>query len=168
MRWKLDVWRVRPRKVIQDRDTLRRVSVEVTDFGKPLHQLIKTLYYTLQAQQYGMKLGMAAPQIGVRQRVFITHDRVYVNPSFQPSKAPLEQSIEGCYSCCEKENETYLVHRAPYGWMKWQDTKGGWHEEKVNGKRAIIFQHELGHLDGKIISDEGTPYVPPKEESSSA
>lgn len=76
-----------------------------------------------------------------------------VNPEFEPTKAPPEHSLEGCYSL--GEGEIYEVPRAKYGWAKWQTLNGEFVEEKVKGILAIVYQHELDHLNGKTCSEGG-------------
>lgn len=115
---------------------------------------------TLRSQKWGAKLGIAGNQGGYPYRVAICLGRFIVNPSFTPTKAPSDKSLEGCYSL--GVTEVYEVSRAPYGWLKYQDTKGEWHEEKVKGVLAIVVQHELDHLDGRLCHEGGRKVVPPK------
>lgn len=107
---------------------------------------------TMSATGYGQKLGIAAPQIGISKRVMVVLGVVMVNPTWQPSKAPLEKTVEGCYSVPRK---VYEVERAPYGWARWFSIDGVERRFKLNGLNAIVFQHELDHLDGKCCADVG-------------
>ena len=106
----------------------------------------------LQATKWGMKLGIAAPQIGLNQRVVIVRGNVMFNPTWEPVKAPPETITEGCYSL---PNKTFKVSRAKYGWAKWTNINGRPMEDKLNGLPAIVFQHEVDHLDGKCCADVG-------------
>lgn len=99
-----------------------------------------------------MRLGITAPQVGINKRFFIMMGKAMVNPEWKETKAPKNEVIEGCYSVGK---ERYKVMRAPYGWAKWQDSNGNWHEEKLKGLEAIVFQHELDHLNGLCCIDTG-------------
>lgn len=107
----------------------------------------------LQKTSYGDKLGIAAPQIGVNLRVIIVRGNVMFNPEWQPSRAPANTVTEGCYSVPEK---TFKVQRAQYGWAKWTNIDGKPFEDKVSGLPAIVFQHEMSHLNGECLPDYGT------------
>ncbi len=85
--------------------------------------------------------------------------RVMINPEWHETKAPKIDVTEGCYSIGK---DTYRVPRAPYGWAKWQDSNGEWHEEKLKDLPAIVFQHEFDHLDGKCCADTGVKVETPK------
>lgn len=144
---------------------LLKPSVPITDFsGKGIHdleRLVTVMVSTLNKQDWGQKLGIAAPQIGVNKRVFIALGRVFVNPEFTPTKAPPETITEGCYSLGHR---LFKVPRAKYGWAKWQDTRGNGFEEKLSGLKAIVFQHELDHLNGKSCVENGIEMERPPEE----
>lgn len=44
--------------------------------------------------------------------------------------------------------------RAPYGWAKWvEPTSGIVREEKLKGIKAVVFQHELDHLNGTLLEN---------------
>lgn len=134
---------------------LKRVAVPV-DFEKTSlkerEEIVLKLGRALQATTYGAKLGIAAPQIGINQRVMIVRGNVMFNPSWTPSKAPPEQVTESCYSVPKL---LYRTQRAPYGWAKWTKIDGTPCEDKLKGIPAIVFQHELDHLDGKCCADIG-------------
>lgn len=88
--------------------------------------------------------------------------KVYINPEWTPTRAPKETIIEGCYSV--GHDKTYKVPRSKYGWAKYQTIDGEWREnEKIRGIDAVVFQHELDHLDGKCCCDTGELNVPPKK-----
>lgn len=120
---------------------------EVTEFGEHLKLDFNEMMKALIAQKWGGHLGLAANQIGIMKRLCIVNGVFMVNPSFQGSKGPKGDYNEGCYSLPRK---TYRTERAPYGWAKWQDINGEWHEKKYNDLHAIIIQHEIDHLDGKL------------------
>ncbi len=101
--------------------------------------------------EYGDRLGMAFPQIGIPLRGIIVLGVAMANPEWTPVKQQTIESIEGCYSLAP--GETYKRTRAKYGWLRYQNPSNGeWIEEKVVGIKSIIVQHEIDHLDGLLCN----------------
>lgn len=108
-------------------------------------------------------IGLAAPQVGINKRFFITKYpdnviRVYFNPVLKSVKSFEKRAIvEGCLSY---PDENYEVQR----WMK---CKFHYHEfnfdnqsfkmrdETVDHMKAVLIQHEMDHLDGVTITTKG-------------
>jgi peptide deformylase len=86
--------------------------------------------------------------------MFLMMGSLMINPEWNGTQAPPTDVTEGCYSIGA---QLYKVQRAPYGWARWQTITGEWREEKLKGLQAIVFQHELDHLDGKCCIDTGVP-----------
>lgn len=138
-------------------DPVLKQVAEPWDFEKgdkkELIEIVRKLGATLRDVSYGQKLGMAAPQIGISKRVFVCQGAVCVNPEWQvPSHDVKEETLEGCYSVPEKR---YITKRSKYGWASWYSVDGTRREFKLKGLDAIVFQHELDHLDGKCCIDIG-------------
>jgi peptide deformylase len=124
-----------------------------------LVEIVRKLGATLRTVDYGDKLGMAAPQIGISKRVFVCQGAVCINPSFMPPKVgEMIEVLEGCYSIPQKQ--IWKTKRHKYGWGKWYSIDGTFREFKLKGLDAIVFQHELDHLDGKCCCDIGVLYTP--------
>jgi peptide deformylase len=100
-------------------------------------------------------IAIAAPQVGVMQRVIVTWDgKVIINPELEFEDEPdLSEEIEGCLSL---PGHQYRVERPSMVDASWVDLEGrdGW--AKVEGLDARMFQHEVDHLDGILISERGT------------
>ena len=94
----------------------------------------------------------AAFAISIAKWAFGGSGNVMFNPEWQPTKAPPEQGQEACYSVPKR---IFKVNRAPYGWAKWTNIDGKPFEDKLTGIPAIVFQHELNHLDGICCIDIG-------------
>ena len=117
-------------------------------------ELLHRLNRALNSREWGSRLGMAAPQIGLNVRVCIVAGTPMFNPVFVAPKHGAEQQvIEACYSL--PKNELYEVPRAKYGWVKYYDVDGNFRDEKVHGIRAIVTQHEVSHLEGKCCNKLG-------------
>jgi len=149
-------WRNRPKKILIYPDKrLKRIALPV-NFEKTTREqrmrIIRKIGASLSAQGWGEKLGIAAPQIGINLRVIIVRGNVMFNPEWRPVKNQSEISIEGCYSTQKK---IFRVNRAKYGWAKWTNIDGRPFGSKLHGLPAIVFQHELDHLNGVCCADIG-------------
>jgi peptide deformylase len=111
-----------------------------------LTKIFKKMYFALQNQKYGQKLGISAPQIGINLRMMIVNGTPMVNPSWSPANQK-EQTVEGCYS--HGMNDIYRVERDKYGWASWDTLRGEHVKYKIKGNYAIAFQHCLDHLNGR-------------------
>lgn len=141
---------------------LREKSKKVTRFGDALHRLVEDMLATMRSV-YG--LGLAAPQIGVPQRVFVVemppeYDEddneiepaelyVLVNPEIVKAQGN-EEMEEGCLSVPGYRG---LVRRATHLVIKGQDADGHDVRYRAEGLLAQAFQHELDHLDGILYLD---------------
>lgn len=159
-KYNLAVWllkkRNKPMPFIHHPDPVLARVADPIDFSKDtpkeLSTIVRQMGTALSTAGYGQKLGLAAPQIGISKRICIVQGAVMVNPEWTPSRAPQVKSIEGCYSVPHRRFE---VMRDAYGWAKWLSIDGVPREFKLNGTRAIVFQHELNHLDGICCADIG-------------
>lgn len=116
-------------------------------------EFVKDLIVCLQKQTWGSKLGIAAPQVGISKRVMIVLGIPMFNPTWTPAKGVPRVNVEACYSL--PKNTFYKVERPDYGWAKWYTIEGELREKKFRGLEALVFQHELSHLDGKCCDDLG-------------
>lgn len=160
LRYKLAAYLVKRRNrqpviLLHPDKRLKRIAEMVNFDTMPMItrvRIVRKMSAALGGVTYGQRLGLAAPQIDINYRVVIVRGNVMFNPSWVPSKAPLEHGIEGCYSVPGK---VYTVMRAKYGWATWQNIDGKLMQSKLNGTPAIVFQHELDHLNGTCCADVG-------------
>ena len=149
--------RNKPSVILVYPDERLKLIAEPVDFNKTSlkarTKMVLRMGSALQEMDWGKQLGLAAPQIGLNKRIIICRGNVMFNPEWNPSKAPLESFFEACYSVPGK---MFKVPRDKSGWAKWTDINGRPCEDKLNGIPAIIFQHELDHLNGKCCIDVGT------------
>lgn len=143
-------------------DPVLQARADEWDFEKDskeeLIEIVRKMGAALRGTTYGDKLGIAAPQIGISRRIMVCQGAVCVNPTWQPpTHAVKDESIEGCYSVPGK---LYKVPRDKYGWAKWLSVDGIEREFKLKGMDAVVYQHELDHLDGKCCCDTGVEYTP--------
>ncbi len=136
---------------------LRTPSKEVHKVSKKVQELVTDLIDTMYAQN---GVGLAAPQIGVNQRVFVvdvsTGDEplnpiVFINPKII-KKSGACRSHEGCLSFPEAFTD---VKRYANVMIKAMDRKGKSFvlEAKDGTLLARCIQHEFDHLDGILFID---------------
>ena len=136
---------------------LRTSSKEVHKVSKKVQELVTDLIDTMYAQN---GVGLAAPQIGVNQRVFVvdvsTGDEplnpiVFINPKII-KKSGACRSHEGCLSFPEAFTD---VKRYANVMIKAMDRKGKSFvlEAKDGTLLARCIQHEFDHLDGILFID---------------
>ncbi len=106
-------------------------------------------------------VGLAAPQIGVSQRVAVIDLRghrkapvnhgelVLVNPVVESHGEP-DVAREGCMSVPDYTGD---VTRPASLVLRWQDERGDPFREPFAGFEARAVQHELDHLDGLLFLD---------------
>lgn len=103
-------------------------------------------------------IGLAAPQIGISQRLItvMVNSRLYqvVNPLVAWQNG--EQSdVEGCLSI---PNEHYEVDRAKEIVVQGLNPEGKEICILAENLLARVFQHEIDHLDGILINSKGKRY----------
>lgn len=106
-------------------------------------------------------LGLAAPQAGLNKKMFVwksKNDEVFeigFNPTFYPDGKQIN-TIEGCLSY---PDENYFVQRRKaIRAVYYSLNKGGKLVKvarKMTGEEAIIFQHEVAHINGQTVATEG-------------
>ena len=136
---------------------LRTPSKEVHKVSKKVQELVNDLMDTMYAQN---GVGLAEPQIGVNQRIFVvdvsTGDEplnpiVFINPKII-KKSGACRSHEGCLSFPEAFTD---VKRYANVMIKAMDRKGKSFvlEAKDGTLLARCIQHEFDHLDGVLFID---------------
>lgn len=103
-------------------------------------------------------IGLAATQVGILRRFFVFsdegEDRVLVNPLITAAGAELELSEEGCLSLGPVR---VPVERPTEVTIEGRDASGARVVLELQGLTARVVQHELDHLDGKLVLDRTDP-----------
>ena len=128
---------------------LTQRAAEVTDIDGKLVQLAEDMVATMH-DAHG--LGLAAPQVGVQKRMFVYQladaDPVtIINPTIRESRGEWEYeegclSIPGLFFPIVRPKEILLT-----GW----DLQGNEISIEADEIEARCFQHELDHLDGRLL-----------------
>lgn len=137
---------------------LRTVCTPVAQFDAGLAGLVSDMFETMYDAP---GRGLAAPQVGVLSRVFVTDvtwkdgDRTpiaFVNPVVLSQSEETSVGVEACLSIPDR---SFNVARPMWVQAWWSDVDGTVHEARFDGPQAICFCHELDHLDGVLITDHG-------------
>ena len=101
-------------------------------------------------------IGLAAPQIGVSKQIFVLKDgTVCINPTVVGRNGKITSHAEGCLSV---DNQRFDVKRAREVTIKYFDRSGKLQTLKPRNKITnIAIQHEMDHLNGRLICDRGRP-----------
>ena len=134
---------------------LRQKAIEITKFARK-HSLLADDMIRMMKQANGV--GLAAPQVGVLQRVFVMMPEGFKPTAFfNPVvvKAEGEQiGQEGCLSIPGLYGD---VKRAAYVEVEAYDRKGRSFTYELDGIAARVAQHEIDHLDGVLFIDKVDP-----------
>lgn len=129
---------------------LRMRAGAVTTFDERLEKLVNDMIETMYAAP---GVGLAAPQIGVSRRVavFDAQDgegaRVVINPELVETRE-VEEWDEGCLSV---PGHYWEITRPGFATVRGVDVTGQPVEYSGDGLMGRVLQHELDHLDGKLL-----------------
>ena len=134
---------------------LRKVAKKVTKFDKSLQILAEDMLETMYDAN---GIGLAATQVNKHIRLIVmdlseerNEPKIFVNPSFKILKGhKMYEFEEGCLSI-PGFNET--LARPDKIELTWQDLRGKTHVDKPEGLLTVCIQHEIDHLDGKLMVD---------------
>ena len=134
---------------------LRKVAKKVTKFDKSLENLANDM---LETMYIANGIGLAATQVDRHIRLIVMDlseerddPRIFINPTFKILKNhKLFEFEEGCLSI-PGFNET--IARPDKIELTWQDIKGNQHVDKPEGLLTVCIQHEIDHLDGRLMVD---------------
>jgi peptide deformylase len=121
--------------------------------------------------------GLAAPQIGISKKIIIFRNKGFnekgwsksegdyellINPRITQARGEMVTATEGCLSCPEIQVE---VNRFPEIKVRAFDISGRKINKRYTDYVARVAQHEIDHLEGKLIIDcEGALYIPKQKQ----
>jgi len=128
---------------------LTQRSSEVTDIDGKLVQLAEDMVATMHEAN---GLGLAAPQVGVQKRLFVyqlpdSEPVTVVNPVITESRGEWEYE-EGCLSI---PGLFFPIMRPKEILLTGRDLDGNEISIEADEIEARCFQHELDHLDGRLL-----------------
>jgi peptide deformylase len=138
---------------------LRMKTNDVTAFGDALAALVERMMRVMQSAK---GVGLAAPQLGVLQRVLVHHadeeadPLALVNPHIVATSPESEVVEEGCLSL-DAAGVVVEVERPLSVTVEARTPAGEELRFDAEGLEARVIQHEVDHLDGVLIIDRTTP-----------
>ncbi len=128
---------------------LKERCQEVTEITPDIKHLVQDLVDSLP-QPGGA--GLSANQIGVVKRIFIYEYEgeieACINPRIISTSEETEEDVEGCLSI---PGAVMPVARHTALELEYVDLDGETRTVQAEGWIARVFQHEIDHLDGKLI-----------------
>ena len=137
-------------------ETLKKISEPVEKVGINETKLVNDLFETMYKSN---GIGLAAVQVGILKRILVidvsnkdkkNEPMTFINPVIK--KVSEETSIyeEGCLSI----PDTFIeIERPKICEIEFIDIKGKIQNFKCDGLLSTCLQHEINHLDGKLIID---------------
>lgn len=142
--------------------SLREKSVEVPlDEIKDI-RVQKLIDDLIETKNVDKGIGIAAPQVGVNERIIIvdleTGPQAFINPRITKGSVRKLETEEGCLSV---PGIFGYVKRHRKVHVKALDRDGQKVKVEAKGLEAIIFQHEIDHLDGILFIDKVERFTNP-------
>ena len=142
-------------------EILNHPTREVTEFDENLRKTVREMEEILRNQRNPEGVGLSANQVGLNLRLAVVrlnpdeqdstpHFLTIVNPRIVSQSADITEEYEGCLSI---PNHYGPLPRAQAVTVQFQDLKGETLTIKATAFLARIFQHEIDHLDGKLITE---------------
>ena len=145
-------------------DPVLRQKAKEIEPGSDLNQLIGDMYETMHNAS---GIGLAAPQIGKSIRLFVVDGtiiddepgmadfkKVFLNPLILEETGMPWDYEEGCLSI---PNIREKISRMEILRIRYYDEKWNLLEDRFEGMKARIIQHEYDHIEGKMFVDYLTP-----------
>ena len=136
---------------------LKKMCATLPDVDDRIRKLAEDM---LETMSDAPGLGLAAPQIGVLDRVIVMdcvkdedeapNPMVLINPEIIAASDETNVYEEGCLSIPDQFAE---VTRPKQVQVRWMDLNGGEQTHEFDGLWATCVQHEIDHLNGKLFID---------------
>ena len=165
-------------KIVRDKSELHKITTPVGTIEEG-NEIAAKLLECLSELKYG--IGLSANQIGIPKSVSVVKARkdapalILMNPSIIERSKEFVIYQEGCLSLpgkivstirSRKVTVSTLNHANPLSFGPTENTddvqKLGYDEGLLE---SVCVQHEVGHLYGKLITDEGIRFIPPAKQA---
>jgi peptide deformylase len=134
---------------------LKQKARPVAKVDDAVRVLVKDMFETMYSAE---GVGLAAPQVGVLQRVIVldtTHSQPESKPiaMINPEIIGMEGETRYNEGCLSIPGESEDVDRAAIVTVKFLDVEGQEQTLRCDGLLAIAVQHETDHLNGTVFVD---------------
>ncbi len=136
----------------------KSASVRVDPEDKVLQTFVKRLYRTVR-DSMSLGVGIAAPQVGILKNIIWVQRfdkdnapfEVYLNPKILQYTDLKQPCLEGCLSIPDRRDTTN--NRAYAILIAYDQLNKERKVEMVEDFTAVVFQHEIDHLNGILYTD---------------
>ncbi len=140
-------------------EVLKKISDPIENVGESEKKLVNDLFETM----YNSKgIGLAAVQVGILKRILVIdvstkeekkNPLCFINPVIKKISDETSVYEEGCLSI----PDTFIeIERPKICEVEYIDLDGKLKNIKCDGLLSTCLQHEINHLDGKLIIDHLT------------
>jgi len=141
----------------EDLKILKTQSTKINSVNLDLAHLIQRMHATVTSEN-SKGVGIAAPQVGINRQVILVQrvdkeDRpfeFYINPKIIWQSEILREGDEGCLSIPDIYQP---VKRSLVVTIEFRNLENEIFSETLEGFVAVIFQHEIDHLNGILFTD---------------
>ena len=137
-------------------EILKKISDPVEKIGENEKKLINDLFETMYNSN---GIGLAAVQVGILKRILVIdvsnkdekkNPICFINPTIRKYSDETSVYEEGCLSI----PDTFIeIERPKICEIEYIDINGKKKDLKCDGLLSTCIQHEINHLDGKLIID---------------
>ena len=133
-------------------------KIKIDPNDEILKTFINRLYNTVR-DSMSLGVGIAAPQVGVLKKIIWVQRfdkekfpfEVYLNPEIIEYSYKKQPCLEGCLSIPQRRDTTYT--RSETIIIEYDQFNKKRAREEISGFTAVIFQHEIDHLNGILYLD---------------
>ncbi|MEO1239564.1 MAG: peptide deformylase [Pseudomonadota bacterium] len=139
---------------------LKKVAATVETVSDEIKQLAEDMLATMYDAP---GIGLAAPQVGISQRVLVMdcvkeedappEPMVLINPQITWVSDDENTYEEGCLSIPDQYADVVRPSEVEVSWLTLEGTQAS---RRFEGLWATCVQHEIDHLDGKLFIDHLT------------
>ena len=140
-------------------EVLKKISDPIENVGESEKKLVKDLLETMYNSN---GIGLAAVQVGILKRILVidvstkeekNNPLCFINPVIKKISEETSVYEEGCLSI----PDTFIeIERPKICEVEYIDLDGKLKNIKCDGLLSTCLQHEINHLDGKLIIDHLT------------
>ena len=136
----------------------KSTNVDINANDPNVNLFVKRLYATVR-DSMSMGVGIAAPQVGILKNIIWIQRfdkegfpfEVYINPRILSYSKLKQDCREGCLSIPDRSDTTRTRSYAIM--IDYDRMDGTHHTEMIEDFTAVIFQHEIDHLNGILYLD---------------
>ena len=140
-------------------EVLKKISDPIENVGESEKKLVNDLFETMYNSN---GIGLAAVQVGILKRILVIDVSIkeeknnplcFINPVIKKISEETSVYEEGCLSI----PDTFIeIERPKICEVEYIDLNGKLKNIKCDGLLSTCLQHEIDHLDGKLIIDQLT------------